>query len=43
MMEFCDPDTFEVTISKSLNDYRTYTLKDLLPYGFGPSDMKPGV
>ncbi len=43
MMEFCDPDTFEITISKSLNDHRTYTLKDLLPYGFGPLDMKPDV
>ncbi len=41
MMEFCDPDTFEITISKSVDDYRTYTLKELLPLGFGPVDMKP--
>lgn|GEM_PF-1425 len=43
MMEFCDPDTFQVIISRSVDDYRTYSLKDLLPFGFGPADMKPGV
>ncbi len=43
MMEFCDPDTFEVIAAKSIDDYRIFTLKELLPLGFGPSDMKPGV
>lgn len=43
MMEFCDPDTFSVTVSKSPEDFKTYTLKELLPLGFRPSDLKPGV
>lgn len=41
MMEFCDPDTFKVIISKSTDDYRTYTLREILPLGFGPADLKP--
>lgn len=43
MMEFCDPDTFKVIISKSVEDYRTCTLKELLPFGFGPADLKSGI
>lgn len=43
MMEFCDPDTFKVIATKSIDDYSIFTLKELLPLGFGPSDMKPGV
>lgn len=43
MMEFCNPDTFKVTVSKDVEDYRTYTLKELLPFGFGPADLKPGI
>lgn len=43
MMEFCDPDTFRVTISKSPEDFVTRTLKELLPLGFRPSDLKSGA
>ena len=39
MMEFCDPKTFLVIIAKSEEDYRVYTLEDLLPLGFGPSNL----
>lgn len=39
MMEFCDPDAFLVIISRGINDYRTHTLKELLPLGFGPGDL----
>ncbi|HEX2946489.1 MAG TPA: cytidine deaminase [Clostridia bacterium] len=43
MMEFCDPEQFKVTVSKSLRDYRTYTLKELLPLGFAPKDLESGI
>lgn len=39
MMEFCDPATFKIIIAKSLTEYQTYTLAQLLPFGFGPSDL----
>lgn len=34
MQEFCEPD-FVIIVAKSLEDYKVYTLKELLPYGFG--------
>lgn len=34
MMEFCDPDTFQIILAKSTEDYEVYTLAQLLPKGF---------
>ena len=39
MMEFCNPDTFEVVLGTSPEDYQVYTLKELLPLGFGPANL----
>lgn len=39
MMEFCSPDTFKVIVSKNIDVYKTYTLKEILPLGFGPADL----
>lgn len=39
MMEFCNPDTFEVILGTSPEDYQVYTLKELLPLGFGPANL----
>lgn len=39
MKEFCD-DNFKVTIIKNSIEYKTLTLADLLPQGFGPSGIK---
>ena len=39
MMEFCDPDTFQIIVAKSREDYRSYLLKELLPEGFGPMNL----
>ena len=39
MMEFCDPETFEIILAKSINEYQKYLLKDLLPLGFGPNNL----
>ena len=39
MMEFCDPDAFRILLSTGPDDYRTYTLRQLLPEGFGPDNL----
>lgn len=40
MSEFCDPDTFKIYLAKSVDDYKVYTLKELLPLGFTAKDLK---
>lgn len=39
MMEFCRPEEFEIILAKSEEDYTVYTLKELLPQGFGPENL----
>ena len=39
MMEFCNPESFVVVVAKSVSDYKMYTLKELLPEGFGPGNL----
>lgn len=39
MMEFGDPKTFQVILAKSPEDYKIYTLEELLPVGFGPGNL----
>ena len=39
MMEFCDPETFQVVLVQSETEYQIYRLKELLPLGFGPSNL----
>lgn len=34
MAEFCDGEEFQVVIAKSVEDYKVYKLKDLLPFSF---------
>lgn len=40
MMEWCDPETFQVIIAIDRDRYRSYTLKEILPEGFGPRNLK---
>lgn len=40
MMEFCDPETFQIILAIDLEHYDIYTLKELLPLGFGPGNLK---
>lgn len=40
MMEFCDPETFQVILVKSETEYKIFTLKEILPLGFGPKDLE---
>ena len=39
MMEFCDPDTFRIIVAKSKEEYEIFTLKEMLPLGFGPANL----
>lgn len=39
MMEFCQPDEFQIILAKGIDNYEIYTLKDLLPKGFGPGNL----
>ena len=40
MMEFCIPETFQVIVAKSLEEYKVMTLRELLPEGFGPENLQ---
>lgn len=39
MMEFGDPKSFLVILAKSEEEYKIYTLEEILPLGFGPSNL----
>jgi cytidine deaminase len=39
MMEFCNPDTFQIILGNSDKEYKIYLLKELLPMGFGPQNI----
>lgn len=39
MMEFCDYESFRVILARNEEDYRTMTLAELLPVGFGPANL----
>ncbi len=43
MMEFCNPETFEIILGRMDLQYEKYVLKDLLPKGFGPGNMQETV
>ena len=42
MMEFCDPESFQVICAVDKDHYRVQTLKELLPDGFGPKALAAG-
>lgn len=39
MMEFCDPETFRIILAAGTDHYDVYTLRELLPAGFGPANL----
>ncbi len=39
MMEFCNPEKFIVILAASADDYKRFTLQELLPMGFGPGNL----
>lgn len=40
MMEFCDYDNFQIILGTSPEDYQVFTLKELMPMGFGPGNLE---
>lgn len=40
MMEFCDPETFQIILASGREAYEVFTLKELLPVGFGPGNLQ---
>lgn len=40
MMEFCNPKTFKIILAIDGENYRIYTLEDMLPQGFGPANLE---
>ena len=40
MREFCNPDTFQIILGIDPSHSEVYTLKQLLPQGFGPKDLE---
>ena len=40
MREFCDPAVFKVIVAKSVDDYKVFTLEQLLPESFGPGSLE---
>lgn len=39
MREFTDPDKFIVIVARSVDDYKEFTLSELLPNSFGPENL----
>lgn len=39
MMEFCNPDIFQIILATSEEQYEIFTLRQLLPLGFGPGNL----
>ncbi len=40
MMEFCNPQRFQIILATGTDHYDVYTLKELLPQGFGPANLE---
>lgn len=40
MMEFCDPETFQILLAIDESQYKIFLLKDLFPQGFGPGNLQ---
>ena len=39
MMEFCDPETFQIILAVDKEKYDIFTLNELMPLGFGPLNL----
>ena len=40
MMEFCNPETFKIILANGKGKYLEVSLKEILPFGFGPDNLK---
>lgn len=39
MREFCNPESFQIIVAKSVEDYKNFSLNELLPESFGPEQL----
>lgn len=39
MMEFCNPEKFQIILATGKEQYEIFSLKELLPLGFGPDNL----
>ena len=39
MMEFCNPEEFQIIVAKSEKEFQVFTLEELFPEGFGPNNL----
>ena len=39
MMEFCNPEEFQIIVAKSEKEFNVFTLEELFPEGFGPNNL----
>lgn len=39
MMEFCESDKFRILLLDEYDEIKSYLLKDVLPFGFGPKNL----
>ncbi len=40
MMEFCNPQQMQIIVAKSREEYKVFTLEQLLPEGFGAANLE---
>ena len=40
MMEFCKPEEMQVIVAKNTEEYKVFTLQELLPEGFGAANLE---
>lgn len=40
MAEFCNMKTFKIILGKNGDEFRVFSLEEILPFGFSPSDLK---
>lgn len=38
--EFCDPDDIEIIVANSEDDYKVFSLEEILPHSFSTEDLK---
>ena len=43
MMEFCNPRTFEIILATSPDEWKNFTLEQMLPLGFGPQNLSKQI
>lgn len=39
MMEFCDYESFRIILATGTEEYQVFSLKEILPFGFGPKNL----